>query len=142
MLRLGALLVAILAYMVLHEAVHGITMKLFGCCKVKFGFTGLYAYAGTEEYITKWPYITVALAPVVLWGVVFAVLDFVVPTSWFWWVYILQIINVSGAAGDLYVTFRLLRLPRNILVQDQGVHMTVFCPPVSSRSSRNGHQDV
>ena len=125
LIRFGTLLVALLAYIVLHEAVHGITMKLFGCHRVKFGFTGLYAYAGTEEYLFKWPYLVVALAPVILWGVVFAVLCCVVPTSW---VYILQIMNISGAAGHLYVTIRFLPLPRSTLVQDQGVSMTVFRP--------------
>ena len=128
LIRFGTLLLALFAYIVLHEAVHGITMKLFGCHRVKFGFTGLYAYAGTEEYLFKWPYLVVALAPVILWGAVFAILCCVIPTSWFWWVYILQIMNISGAAGDLYVTIRFLRLPRNILVQDQGVSMTVFRP--------------
>ena len=41
-------------------------------------------------------------------------------------VWILQIANVSGAAGDVYVTLRLLRLPRDLLVRDTGVAMTVY----------------
>jgi len=49
-----------------------------------------------------------------------------VPTGWFWVVYILQICNISGAAGDLYISFRLRKLPDDILVQDSGVSMRVF----------------
>ena len=41
-------------------------------------------------------------------------------------VWILQIANVSGAAGDVFVTLRLLRLPRDLLVRDTGVAMTVY----------------
>ena len=41
--------VAMIVYMVLHELTHGIVMKHYGGQKVKYGFTGLYAYAGSSE---------------------------------------------------------------------------------------------
>ena len=125
-LRFLVLLIAMVVYMVLHELVHGITMKCYGCSKVKYGFTGLYAFAGCDEYFPKLPYLVIALAPVVVWGIVLAVLSLLVPTSWFWVVYMIQIINLSGAAGDLYVTVRFSRLPKDILVKDVGIGMTVY----------------
>lgn len=125
-LRFGVLMVAIVAYMVLHELVHGIAMKLCGTKRVKYGYTGLYAFAGSEDYYGKAAYIFIALAPVVLWGVVLFVLQFLVPTSWFWVVYVVQISNLSGAAGDFFVTFRFSRLPKDILVRDSGVSMCVY----------------
>jgi len=66
------------------------------------------------------------LAPVVFWGIVLAVINVLVPLEWFWVVYFIQIINLSGAAGDLYVTVKFSRLPSDILVQDYGVGMTVY----------------
>jgi len=36
------------------------------------------------------------------------------------------IINISGAAGDLFVTIKFSRFPKDILVRDYGVGMTVF----------------
>ena len=51
-----------------------------------------------------------------------------VPIAWFWVVFAIQIMNLSGAAGDLYVTVRFLRLPKDILVKDTGVAMTVYAP--------------
>ena len=125
-IRLGVLIVGMIVYMVLHELVHGITMKYFGSKKVKYGFTGMYAYAGSEDYFTKNPYIVIALAPVVVWGVVLLVLNCVVPDTWFWIVFIIQVINISGAAGDLYVTGSFSKLPKDILVQDVGVSMKVY----------------
>ncbi len=125
-LRFGVLLVAIIAYMVLHELVHGIAMKLCGTKRVKYGFTGLYAFAGSEDYYDKASYIFIALAPVVLWGAVLLIVQCFVPTSWFWVVYMIQIINLSGAAGDFFVTVRFSRLPKDILVQDYGVGMKVY----------------
>ncbi len=126
LLRYCVLIVGMIAYMILHEAIHGITMKLCGTKKVKYGFTGLYALAGSDDYYSKAAYILIALAPIVLWGIVLFAVNLFVPTPWFWVIYIIQIMNISGAAGDLYVTVRFFRLPQNILVKDAGTSMTVY----------------
>ena len=125
-LRFGVLMAAIVVYMVLHVLVHGITMKMCGTKKIKYGFTGVYAFAGSNDYYDKRSYIVIALAPIVVWGVVLLVLNLLVPVQWFWIVYWVQVSNISGAAGDLYVTYRFSRLPQDILVQDYGVGMTVY----------------
>jgi hypothetical protein len=114
-----------------HEGVtsHDIVFKirkLFGTKKVKYGFTGLYAFAGSADYYPKLPYIAIALAPVVLFGIIFAVALPFVPEKWFWVVYILQLSNIAGAAGDFYVTVRFFGMPKDILVHDSGTSMTVY----------------
>ena len=125
-LRFAALIVLMVLYMVLHELVHGVAMKLCGTKRVKYGFTGLYAFAGSEDYYDKKSYIFIALAPIVLWGTVLAAVNFFVPTEWFWIVYMIQLINISGAAGDLFAAVKFSRMPKNILIQDSGVSMRVF----------------
>jgi len=125
-MRFAALLLLMVVYMVLHELVHGAAMKLCGTKKVKYGFTGLYAFAGSADYYGKKAYIFIALAPVVLWGIVLAVINAFVPETWFWVVYLLQVINLSGAAGDLFVTVKFSRFAKDILVKDYGVGMTVY----------------
>ena len=125
-LRFGALIVLMVAYMILHELVHGVAMKLCGTKKVKYGFTGMYAFAGSEDYYNKKPYIFIALAPVVLWGVVLAVINPFVQEQWFWIVYFIQIFNISGAAGDFFVTAKFSRMPKDILIKDHGVGMVVY----------------
>lgn len=125
-MRFAALLLLMVVYMVLHELVHGAAMKLCGTKKVKYGFTGLYAFAGSADYYGKKAYIFIALAPVVLWGIVLAVINAFVPEAWFWVVYLLQVINLSGAAGDLFVTAKFSRFAKDILVKDYGVGMTVY----------------
>lgn len=124
--RFGVLLVLIIVYMILHELVHGITMKACGTQKVKYGFTGIYAFAGSSDYYDKRSYILIALAPVVLWGAVLSVILPFVSFEWFWVVYFIQIMNISGAAGDFYVTFKFTKLPKDILVSDSGTAMTVY----------------
>ena len=125
-LRLLVMLAGLFVYIILHELVHGVFMRLFSKMRVKYGFTSLYAYAGSDAYFDKSSYIIIALAPVVVWGAVLAALCAILPPAWFWTVYIIQINNFAGAAGDFYVTARFARLPRDILVRDTGVSMTVF----------------
>lgn len=128
LLRGGTLLIALFLYVLLHEWVHGICMKHFSGKKAHYGFTGLYAYAGSDAYFTRRSYLIIALAPVALWGAVLLAINCMVDASWFWVVYFLQVMNLSGAAGDLYVTYKFSQMPREILVQDTGVAMTVYAP--------------
>lgn len=124
--RFVCMMVSLVAYLILHELVHGIAMKIFGTKKVKYGFTGLYAFAGSDDYYSKKSYIIIALAPIVVWGVVLGVINALVPKEWFWVVYFIQLSNISGAAGDMYVTAKFSKMPKDILVQDSGVGMTVY----------------
>lgn len=124
--RFVVMLVGVIAYIFLHELVHGITMKHFGAQKIKYGFTGLYAFAGCEDYFRKKPYIIIALAPVVVWGVVLLIINCFVPEPWFWVVYFIQLNNISGAAGDIYVTYKFSKMPKDILIKDVGVSMTIY----------------
>lgn len=125
-IKLILFLVGTIVYMVLHELVHGLFMRGFSGVRPHYGFTGLYAYAGSTAYFTKKEYIIIALSPIVIWGVVLAVILLLVPAAWFWPVYMIEVINISGAAGDLYVTCRFARLPKDILIGDTGVAMTVY----------------
>lgn len=116
---------AVLVYMVCHELVHGFFIKLFSGKKAKYGLGLGYAFAGSEAYFNKVSYVIIALSPIVFWGLVLLILNILFP-AWFWVIYGVQIINVSGAMGDFYVTYRMFCLPKAILVQDTGTAMTVF----------------
>ena len=130
-LRFGVLLAGMLLYIILHEWTHGLAMSQFSQNKVKYGWSGLYAYAGSDDDCPKTPYVRIALAPLVLWGILLTIVLLLVPEDWFWVVYWLQIFNVSGAAGDLYVVWRFRKLPREILIQDNGISMSVFAKEIS-----------
>lgn len=125
-IKFAAMLGLTLLYLVLHELVHGIAMRICGTKKIRYGFKGVYAFAASDDYYRKKPYIFIALAPVVLWGIVLAIVTPFVPASWFWVVYFVQLMNLSGAAGDLYVTVKFSRMPRDILIRDSGVGMVVY----------------
>lgn len=118
----------LLAYIALHELTHGAVMKACGA-SVRYGYKVVYAYAGSDAYFIRSAYFVIALAPVVLWGIVFAVLTACLPEHWFWVGWLWQLMNVSGAAGDFYCSIRILRAPRDTLVQDTGTAMTFYHNP-------------
>ena len=125
-LQLGVLALGTVAYIPLHELVHGICIRRFSGKRANYGFTLIYAYAGSECYFNKRDYLIIAAAPVVFWGIVFLLLLFLLPMNWRWVPYVWQLFNLSGAAGDFYVFHRLHKEPDTILCQDTGVKMAVF----------------
>ena len=67
LVRMLVFMAAYIAYIVLHELTHAVVMRFYGAGKLCFGFTGLYAYAGSkEDYFDKACYRVIALAPLVL----------------------------------------------------------------------------
>lgn len=126
LVQLGIALVAVGCYITLHELVHGFWMKRFSGQKPKYGFKIIYAYAGSPMYFARGPYVIIALAPLVLWGLVLAAMCAVVPPGWFWTVFLVQMMNVSGAAGDVYVVWRMGPMPKDALVRDTGTRMTIY----------------
>ena len=113
-------------YIILHELVHGIFMKKFSGQKPKYGWKVIYAYAGSDAYFCKSHYMIIAMAPVVVWGIVLGILNLFVSPGWFWTVYAIQILNISGAAGDFYVTYLMTKMPEDTLTQDTGTDMTLY----------------
>ena len=129
-LRFVVLLLGSVVYIILHELTHALFMKIFGAKRIKFGFNGLFAYAGSEhEYFRKWPYIVIALAPVVIFFIIFTTIcPFIYTTSWFWVVYFWQILNIVGAVGDIYVSIRFSKAPKDAYIKDGGTYMELFVP--------------
>ena len=125
-IRFLVLIVSIAVYMCLHELVHGIVMRACGTKKVRYGFTGMYFFAGSDDYYGKKSYIAIALAPIVVFLFVLIPINFAVPRDWFWVVYFLQICNIAGAAGDMFVTVKFAGMPKDIVIRDSGVGMTVY----------------
>lgn len=127
LIALAVIIVGYVAYIFAHEAVHGLFMYAFCKTKIKYGFVGWAAYAGSSAYYDKKHYVIIALAPVVIWGVVFAVLNIFFHSGiWFWVIWLLQIGNLSGAAGDFLCAFKMAGYPKDILVNDTGMEMQVY----------------
>lgn len=125
-IKMAVLALSEYLYIILHEAIHGIFIRIISGKWGKFGFKSVYAYASCDTYLGKKEYIIIALAPIVIFGILLGVMSVLVSAEWFWVVYLVQITNISGAVGDVYVTYTIARLPKDTLIFDTGLEMTVF----------------
>jgi len=117
-----------LVYIVLHEAVHGIFIRIFTGANPTFGLEldkGM-VYAGSTWYFKRLPYVIIALAPIIVLGAILAIWLAEIPAQYFWYLYMIQIFNITGAAGDVYITCRMAMMPKDILIKDTGTAMEVY----------------
>lgn len=117
---------ALVAYIPLHELVHGISMYMLSGVRPRYGLKLPYAYCGSTAWFDRRSHIITALAPVAFFGVLLQIAIALAPRAWFWPLWIIQISNLSGSAGDIYSAWALARMDGDILIQDTGVRMRVY----------------
>lgn len=126
-ISLLVLLAVLFLMVVLHEGVHGLFFWMFTGGQVQFGFKGAYAYAAAPDwYIPKKPYLVVSLAPLVIITVLGFITMLFVPYDWILPILLLITLNASGAVGDLYAFFWIVKQPKEVLIQDFGDRMHVY----------------
>ena len=121
------LLISLILYIPLHEIVHGIVLKKYTDEKLSFGWKLVYAYCGSKEAVVdRKEYYAVALAPLLVFSVVFISLMVLNPSLSLVW-YVMEIMNVSGSVGDIYVSIKLKKeKSRDILITDSGTDMSFW----------------
>ena len=121
------LLISLFLYIPLHEIVHGIVLKNYTDEKLSFGWKLVYAYCGSKEaVVNRKEYYAVALAPLLVFSVVFISLMVLNPSLSLVW-YVMEIMNVSGSVGDIYVSIKLRKeKSRDILITDSGTDMSFW----------------
>ena len=121
------LLISLILYIPLHEIVHGIVLKKYTDEKLSFGWRLVYAYCGSKEaVVNRKEYYAVALAPLLVFSVVFISLMVLNPSLSLVW-YVMEIMNVSGSVGDIYVSIKLRKeKSRDILITDSGTDMSFW----------------
>ena len=121
------LLISLILYIPLHEIVHGIVLKKYTDEKLSFGWKLVYAYCGSKEAVVdRKEYYAVALAPLLVFSVVFISLMVLNPSLSLVW-YVMELMNVSGSVGDIYVSIKLRKeKSRDILITDSGTDMSFW----------------
>lgn len=115
-------------YMITHELIHGVFLKLLSGVNPKYFVRIPFLCTGSEAYFNKRSFSIVALAPVVIWGVLLLTLLALVPTDYFLSIYIVIALNFAGAAGDYFQVFAISKLSPTALIQDNGKETKVFLP--------------
>lgn len=121
-----ALGAALVAYIPLHELTHDVAMYALSGVRPKYGIKLPYAYCGSTAWLDRKSHIITALAPVVFWGAALLIAIALAPPEWFWPIWIVQISNLSGSAGDIYTAWALARMEGDLLIQDTGVRMRIM----------------
>ncbi len=128
-LDLGLLLLVTVTMLVVHEALHGVCFWGYTKTVPKFAFKGFYAYAAAPDwYLPKGLYLITGLAPLVVITVVCVGLMFFVPLAWIPALLWMLILNTSGAVGDLWMVYGLLRSPAEVLACDKGDVLEFYSP--------------
>lgn len=115
-----------IAYIMVHELTHGIAIRLFSGVRADYFFRFPFVCTGSKAFFNKASFISIALAPVALWGIVLILLLLVLPSDYFLSMYILIGLNFAGSAGDYVQTYMISKLPPSALIQDDGKQSRVF----------------
>ena len=124
--------VALIAYIVLHELVHGAAYKLLTGQKLTFGLTLTVAFCGVPEiYVYRRASLIAVLAPFVVFTALGLVLLAALPGAWEkFFVLCFLGLHIGGCSGDLYNTWLYLtkfKDPRT-LTRDTGPVQTFYVP--------------
>ncbi|MBU3110254.1 DUF3267 domain-containing protein [Clostridium lacusfryxellense] len=98
---------------IVHESIHGLSYRVFGGT-VKYGFKGIYAYTQeiSELPINRTKFLIILLAPLTI----ISILTVLLPI---WLGGIIFLLNLLGATGDLYMSYRLIRYNSNSKIVDR-----------------------
>ena len=121
LLDLFNLIIGFVVSIGLHELIHGACFWMYSRSLPKFGFRGGYAYAAAPGwFFPPRQYLVIALAPLVLLSLLGMVLVAVVPTGALAAILFGMVANASGAVGDMWIAFKVIRARRNIVIEDLG----------------------
>jgi hypothetical protein len=111
---------------VLHEAVHGLAALLAGA-KPSYGIGPGFAYTTFRDPVPRLPYLAIGLAPLVL----LTIASVILASHWnalAGWLVFFGVVNASGAIGDLWMSWRIIRQPRTAIFFDLADGFAVLIP--------------
>ena len=121
LLYIGEVLLVILVMLLVHEGLHGVFFWFFTKTRPHFAFKGYYAYAAAPDwYMPKRAYLLTSLAPLIGITLICLALIPFVSEHWITLLLWMLLLNTSGAIGDLWVAFELLRSPELTYGRDFG----------------------
>ena len=116
----------VVIYAIVHELTHGVCIHILSKKKPIYAIKLPYLTTGSKAYFNIKSFILIALAPVIVWGIVLLITIFFVPQILFLSVYVVLGVNFAGAAGDYVQVYYISKLPKDTLLQDDGTETKVF----------------
>lgn len=116
--KMFILLVCLVAGIVVHELIHGITWMLVtrkGFSHISFGIIQMSPYCHIDVPMPKRKYVIGALMPLLVLGVLPTIVAFIIG-SYLWLLF--GIIFITAAAGDIMIVWAIRKEPADALVYD------------------------
>ena len=120
---LGWLVLAFVTVIALHEGIHGLTARMFGHQPI-FGLKPPLVYVTFDTKVPRGHFIAIALAPLIVLDIVFAVLYSMDVAKLF--ADLGFVINTLGAVGDVWIVLKLVPQERGTLVRDTKTGIEVW----------------
>ena len=125
--HLVILFFAMMSVFLLHELLRGFLMRLFSGVKPIIRYVGSYPQAACEAYFCRRHQQIINLLPLAM--IVLILLAIVLTTaemSWKWISWIALTVGICSYARDIYVTVRMMYMPKDILVMNVGPIYLVY----------------
>ena len=110
----------------LHEGAHGVVARLVGA-RPRYSVGRGFAYTTFEEAVGRDAYLAIGLAPLLALSALALGVLLRAP-RWLGQVLTFAVGNAAGAAGDLWVAWRVIKLPRRARIRDLADGFAVFLP--------------
>ena len=118
-------LIGCFSYIILHESIHLIFMKLFSKEKlhisIKFPIS-----VGSDAKFSKKQFMIIASAPVIILGIILLLLILFTPKQYTFLWSILLILNFAGSGGDYLQFFKISKYPTNTYFQDTSYETIIY----------------
>ena len=119
-------LLSCLCYIVIHELIHLIFMKVYGNEKIHVTFKFPTISVGSEAKYSKKHFAVIILAPVLILGGLLILALLFLPKEYTFFLTILTILNFGGAGGDYNQFFKIMKYPADTFFQDNSVETVIY----------------
>lgn len=125
--HLVVLMLGMISVSLIHELLRGLLMRVFSGVKPVIRYVGSYPHAACEAYFGRGAQQIINLAPpLVLVVMLLVLLITATDLSWKWMAWLVLTVAVCSCVRDIYVAFRLSRMPADILVMNVGPTYLVY----------------
>jgi hypothetical protein len=123
--------------LLVHELVHGAFFWIYSRSRPIFGLRLGYAYAAAPGwFFPPRQYLVIALAPLVLISILGMLLVAALPAEPLAVLLFGLVVNASGAVGDIWIAYKVVRERRPIVIEDLGDGMNFYALPSLSELSK------
>jgi len=120
------LILFLIVILIIHELIHGVFFYIYTGERPTIGFKGIYGYAGAPGwYIKKDQFYIISLSPLILITILGFIIIQIIPENYSTVLFLVITVNAAGSIGDIWISMKLLKKPKETYVNDTGLSITI-----------------